>query len=1045
MNRSRKLVFLCLFFVSGACGLIYEIIWSRLLVFVFGGTTFAISTVLSCFMGGLALGSFLAGRLSHKIDRPERTYGLLEIGIGLYCLAIPFLFDMALPVYKALADISSNSFFLLTTARVVVCGLMLLIPTTLMGATLPLLSKAFVRRPGQMGGAVARLYGINTIGAFAGCAAAGFILLPTIGLSRSILLAATLNILAGIVAIVIAKGPIETDAAKEEKKKKPAIEKVMLECGPAIMPGALLWLYGLSGFAAMAFQVSWSRALILSMGASTYAFSAIVACFILGIAIGSLLISGMIKKMRSPLGIAGLMECLIGLSALLVAPFFGQMPSLVNKLSLGEDTSFTGILTIEILCVLGLLIIPTLCMGALMPVICVIFEAIKKSSARPSAGKSVGTVYASNSLGTIIGSAMAGFIMLPFIGMQWTIIIASALSGIIGAAFIINEKAWQKKKACMLIGVIWIAGISLGIFSPRWSREAMVSGPYLGREPGNIKDILFYEEGIDTTVAITASIEGSISLRVNGKPDASDSMVDAYSQIMLAHLPLTLKPDAEDVCVIGLGSGITSGAALSHSVKTVDTIEISKAVIKASEYFSHVTNEILKDPRMRIHRADGRNFLLMTDKKYDVIISEPSNPWISGVANLFTKEFFQLSKARLKPGGIHCQWIQSYSIKAEDFANVINTLKAVFEHLQIWEMAQNDYLIVCSDNQIPLDIEKIYFASQQPNIKSMMSNIKINDPMQLAHHYIAGYRDIRQWVEDKKILIDDRPHLEFSAPSYLLKDDCIKIAGTLDSHKGMPSLKGNQNSTLNAEFLERIRNSRMSRKILNVDFQLAYDRGDLAATLDSLLRIAALAPTDYRMIQYLDIALNDMRKTKNVSILPMIDEAYSRIGELTPMSKTFDEVSGEDNYHITWPFENIKKQYTDPEYKSLNDEVVKHFNDKDFEKALEKVKITASKYPYDATTQLRAGAWSLDLRDHEQAIGYLLKAWVIAPAEPNLNFNLARAYFRRGDIDRALYFLEIAFDNGYNDRSKIERSELFQGLKGDTRFMQLLSTLPGSN
>ena len=359
-GTGRLPVFLLLFFVSGTSGLIYEIVWSRLLVFVFGGTTFAITTVLACFMGGLALGSYLGGRLIDRVRRPARLYGILEIGIGIYGLCVPVLLGLALPLYRFLAGALDGSFVWLTVARVLVSGAVLLLPSTLMGATLPLLSQAFARRAGGTGSAVARLYGVNTLGAFAGSAAAGFGLLPVLGLWGSTVVAALLNIAAGVVAILAAGR--EGEAAEAVGKKSERREEAVA-AGPspvAIGPRTLLLLYGLSGFAAMAYQVAWTRALILSMGASTYAFSAIVACFILGLGLGSVLIAPWVRRIRDPLSVAGLLEGGIGLSALLVVPLFGEMPGLVERLANSLDSTFGSILAIEALSVLGLLIVPTL-------------------------------------------------------------------------------------------------------------------------------------------------------------------------------------------------------------------------------------------------------------------------------------------------------------------------------------------------------------------------------------------------------------------------------------------------------------------------------------------------------------------------------------------------------------------------------------------------------------------------------------------------------------------------------------------------------------
>ncbi|MCP5052045.1 MAG: MFS transporter, partial [bacterium] len=759
MSKTIKALFLGLFFVSGACGLIYEIAWSRLLVFVFGGTTFAVTTVLGCFMGGLGLGSFIAAKLDKKIKRPERTYGILEICIGLYCIFIPFLFKLTLPVYQSMVNTFGESFLVLTVVRIIICVAILIVPTTCMGATLPVLCKALTRRSGHRGRSIALLYGINTLGAFIGCVLAGFMLLPMAGLTMSIWIAALLNVAAGVIALVMSKktAPVE-DGLKlpEEQSKKESTKqsKKQLQLTKGVRhPRLVLWLFALSGFAAMAYQVAWIRSLILSMGASTYSFTAIVACFILGLAVGSLVISSFIDRLKHPLMVAGILELVIAVSALVVVPAFGDMHRFVASFVSVEGITFSGILIKELIYVFGLLIVPTVCMGALMPLVMKIYNPGQTA-------RSVGHVYAANTWGTITGSFCAGFLLIPheLIGMQSTIIIASAASGIIGILFISMDTKKQKLPAWITTGVLTASCLFLMASTPQWSKAAMISGPYLGikKELHDESEILFYKEGIDTTVAVTGD-KTHRSLLVNGKADASNHYSDMVTQSLLGYIPMFLAPNAKEVCVIGLGAGVTVKSVLDFDIDSVDVVEISEAVKEASVLFEPLIGKPLADKRTTYHRNDGRNYLAVTDKTFDVIISEPSNPWISGIANLFSQEFFRLAKESLKPGGLHCQWVQSYSMEYDNFGAIINTMASVFEYVNCWEASTGDYLVIGSDKPIALDVENLYFQFAGKSIRNMLAQMKISDPMQIANHYVADRTQLKPLMEGKKILADDIP------------------------------------------------------------------------------------------------------------------------------------------------------------------------------------------------------------------------------------------------------------------------------------------------
>ena len=993
MHTGHKNIFLGLFFLSGACGLTYEIVWSRLLVLVFGGTTFAITTVLTCFMGGLALGSFLAGRRSSRAARPERVYGLLEIGIGLMALAVPVLLELSTGVYRALAGAVGDSFLLLTGARVLVSGFILLLPTTAMGATLPLLVSAFARHGKGGGGGVAVLYGANTLGAFVGCAGAGFFLLPKLGLSGSTLTAAVLNLAAGSVALLLARRSPrrEPEAAAEtgagEARQVPseaataATESIAgsapsalgrLDVPSKVGNRTLLALYALSGFAAMAYQVAWTRALILSLGSSTYSFSLIVSCYIFGLAVGSLGMSRWVDTLKRPLAVAGSLQGLIALGALFVVPLFGELPAVVARATGTEGASFSSVLWVEALWVFGLLVVPTLAMGALLPLICRIYDP-----ADQQAGRSVGDVYAANTAGTIVGAAVAGFVLIPWspIGMEHTIHLASGLNLLVGSAFLLAEKP-RKVLRYALAGGAWAAAVlAVGVTEP-WSRERMVSGPYLGRDKAEEWDVVFYREGVDTTVAVEKLGDtGKLSLSVNGKPDASNILGDMPTQMLLGIIPALLRPAAREVCIIGLGSGMSVGSLLLFDVERVDVAEISQGVVEGSRYFDPDSHAPLDDPRVHLHRADGRNLLLLADRRYDMILSEPSNPWISGVSNLFTREFFELARSRLVPGGLHAQWIQGYTISPDDIAAILRTLGEVFPHYQVWEMSLNDYLVVASTEPLAIDMESLYFSFQHPPLQRELGRIYITNPLQLANHYITDREHLSPWLAEAEVLSDDHNFLEFDAPHFLLSETQHDIALAIYRLGAAPAFADDSDGVLEQIFTDVVERSR-KRGLRFREIPRAASE-DMTAYVRALNETITYARTDIRTL----FAIAEQVQSLVESGAP-VSGLDARMKRIKPEA---------------WPFGRI-----DP-------------------------RPTVSLLAGEGRKLIEGGG---DLR---AACAHLLRAWLREPANGEVLYDLARAYAGRGQREKALGFIAAARQAGSADGDRIAAEPLFDALRGDPR------------
>ncbi len=786
MNSQRELkqilagVLVC-FFLSGATGLVYEVLWIRMLGLVFGHTVFAITTVLTAFMAGLGLGSFLLGRIADRQQHPLFLYGLLEAGIGLFCLLIPWLLPWVETLYLALARSLQLSFFAFSLAQFALIFLLLLIPTTLMGGTLPVLSRFFVTDEGSLGKRVGLLYALNTFGAVLGTAFAGYSLLPSVGMRGTLYLAAPLNIGLGLLVIAYDRhlrrlGP--TGSREGAAPRQQTLPEIMR---PPNVSARLIGLtvigLGLSGAASMIYEVAWTRALSLVIGSSTYAFTAMLLAFLSGIALGSALFSRLSGEQRIGPGVFGLIELGIGLSALLILPAFEKMPDLLLRaftVSLAPDF----VLIVQVLLSIAAMLVPTLLIGASFP--CAVQVAARGVD---RVGLDVGRIYAVNTLGAIAGTFVAGFILIPTIGAQSAVKVAVLLNLAIGSAIAIGSapasSVWQWGSAAGL-SVAILAGLA---WMPAWNQAVMASGVavYAPQYQGFVGKVelarafpnsrlLFYEDGLSATVTVHRA--GAVtSLRINGKTDASTG-ADMHTQLMSGHLPLLVHPKPKAILIIGLGSGVTVGAVAQHPVERIDVVEIEPAVVKASRFFARENREALKDPRVHLAIADGRNFLLSTPRRYDVIISEPSNPWIDGLAALFSQEFYALAKRRLNPGGIMLQWVQGYGFLPSDLKMVVRTFRTAFPATSIWHAAgPSDYLLLGQEESRPLDLGRIkaeYEAT--PSLREDMERLGFRSPYALLADFLLAEPDAARYVLNADLNTDDLLPLEFSAPRSLYLD-----------------------------------------------------------------------------------------------------------------------------------------------------------------------------------------------------------------------------------------------------------------------------------
>lgn len=788
---------ICLcFFFSGTTGLIYEVLWTRLLGLVFGHTVFAITTVLAAFMAGLGLGSYLFGSMADRHARPLRLYGLLEAGIGVYALLTPSLISTAESIYIPLYRSLELSFFAFSLAQFLLIFVILLAPTTLMGGTLPVLSRFFIHEIATLGGQVGRLYALNTFGAVLGTYLAGFQMIPSFGIRTTLLLAAVTNI--GIAALTVVfdrhlsrlgvqATTLQTPRSRGAEEPRSEEGNVPAPLAPGYPLGAsaplqwsvVVWLavigLGISGSASMIYEVAWTRALALIIGSSTYAFSTMLVTFLAGLALGSYLFSRLVRRLTVTPFLFGILQLAIGLGALVVTPFFDRLPEVfLWAFRLSQSPAFVKALQFSISALA--MFLPTLFMGATFPCVA---QIVSRDLDR--VGQDVGRVYFINTGGAIAGTVLAGFLLIPTWGVQPTLKLAVSLNlGLALALFLAaRETLWRRGMAA--VGPI-LAFVVL-FLSPPWDARAMASGVaiyakhhlrQLGRSDfrtamASENQLLYYKDGISATVSVHGKSDVRY-LRVNGKTDASNTG-DMHTQLMLGHLPLLYRPDAKQVLVIGLGSGVTAGAVAAHPVNEVDVIEIEPAVVEAAAYFAKENRNALKNPKIHMTVADGRNFLLASGKQYDLIISEPSNPWMHGTGNLFSLEFYQLVAKRLAPQGIVCQWVQTYSLYPDDLRMVIRTFRTVFPHVTIWSTIPGDLLLIGAKEPVVLDHSQAQRRYESlPSLREDLARLGFPSPLTIVADFLLNEEDTARYSQNALLNTDDLPILEFSAPESLYAD-----------------------------------------------------------------------------------------------------------------------------------------------------------------------------------------------------------------------------------------------------------------------------------
>jgi spermidine synthase len=749
MRVSKYVALLSVFFLSGYCALTYEVAWTRLLDHIFGISVFATTTVLATFMTGLAVGALISGRRADIAHEPLHAYALVELGIGLCAFATPAVFRQLEPLYGWCFRAFSGHPVLLTAGRASLAVAALIIPASLMGATFPLMTRALVRGGITAGRDLGLLYGVNTLGGVAGCLGAGFVLLAHLGTSDTIYLSGALNVVVAGLALLVARGWPVAELAVRQASAAPA------QSGPLLRPAAasllVIAVFG-SGFISLAHEVVWFRGLLSYVYNSTYAFSLMLAMFLMGLAIGGIAYGTLPARLRGSLGFVGVLTGLVGVSFWMSGLLF---PGL-NRHAYGilgirfVDSWVTGLALIGVECAL-ILLIPATLLGMTFPASLHLLTASTQRF-----GLRIGRLYSLNTLGGIAGSLVAGFIMIPLLGMRDALLTLVALHVMLGLAIVASSGNRTLTAAAVS------AAMAALLLVPLPPADMFVEAMNIFK---GFNRLIFYREGITDTTGVTESNQTGARVVVYSDGRGTAGTDGADIQKFFGHVPMLIHPQPRRVLNICFGVGNSMSAIIKHDPERVDVVELSAHVRETAPFFW--TNDgVLDDPRVRLIVEDGAAYVRYTDQRYDVISLEPPEMHTAGVVNLYTREFYEAAARTLNPGGMLEQWFTTSQMEEPELKMLLRSFMTVFPYTVIFTEANStNYTAIGSKQPITLDLDVVRAWWQRPKVAEHLRSIGIQSPEHFLSFYVADQDRLWEYAgRDGPLVTDDRTYVDFMIP-----------------------------------------------------------------------------------------------------------------------------------------------------------------------------------------------------------------------------------------------------------------------------------------
>jgi len=833
-RHGRYLLFavLLFFFASGACGLLYQVVWTRKLVLLIGVTSHAVSAVLAIFFMGLALGSYWGGHLADRARSPLALYGWFEIAVGAWALLFLALVGGGEEVVVMLLRTVGGARWAAILLRQLLALVLLFLPVFLMGATLPLLARFVNETRAVQGLRIGALYTLNTLGAVTGCFFTGFLLLPSLGYTRATLVGALLNAAIGVLALVLAR---HAGRHTETARRNPPDDENLPEEGPpvyALVEGSVARLFRIvpvsehgdllivatdrpedeahleslsevlgrpvepvaatadeidlmlarhyapptpahaldrtrlylvlgaffvSGFCGLALEVLWTRLLTIVFLGTTYAYTTMLTTMLCGIALGSAAASAVVDRLRGRMAVLGTALLIAGVGCLLMLGWIAGMPAKLAEIQLNSGNDWAEVIRGKFLLAFMALFIPTFCLGVTFPLV------VKLAAAgRDTLGRDVGRLYAVNTIGGVLGAMAGAYLLLPLLGTHRGIVLLAMLLVLAGAALILRCDGTRVpyKAALVLLGLVCWA--TAWLRAPDDVNAALTAG-YL---PDDHR-LIHYAEGTEATVAVSEPVdetEGTNRVLWINRVQATTSIEKGVKMNRLQGvLPLLFDREPRRVLFMCFGSGITAGTLALSDFDRIDAVEISPEVLDAAPLFERDNLGVLDRPNIRFHVDDGRNFLLTTRERYDLITFEPMPLALAGVSTFYTREYYQRCLDHLAPGGLVSQWVPLHSLNPQLVRELVATFTAVFPEHTAW-FVNADLFLIGSNQPLHIDYEAARDRLEQPALRDALQAVGLCDPEEIITTFLMDRAGLDAYTDGARTMSDDRPWAEFTAP-----------------------------------------------------------------------------------------------------------------------------------------------------------------------------------------------------------------------------------------------------------------------------------------
>ena len=1020
--RNIKPILALVIVFSCACGVLYEVIWARQLTLFFGSPVFAVSTVLSALVGGLGLGSFYFRRLADGEKRPLRLYAFLGAGLGIFALIFPTLLDILNAICVLIYRGLGAEFYLLSWIRFILSFVVLLIPSTLMGVAVFLLSRSAKER--CAGFRADRVFTINMLGASIGCIAAGFFLIRLLGVQSSVYLGVAINLILAGVAFGLDRSWGETSADLQQDTDD---EAGISPIGEMWRP--LVWAFAVAGFCAMAYAVLWTRILTSFLSNSGYAFSVTLTGLLICIAVGSFLFAAIARRIKPLANLFGLVQIGIGLSVVALIPAFGNL----YGISKGLQAAFGIGHFWEFVAGFILMIIPAILIGASFPLgrqIC-------------AAAKSQSPVHPFSTIGALLGSLCAGFILIPLIGIRPSLLLTAGLNTAIGCVLILrNTEKSQLISGTAIGGTILTGGVGLMVLL--W-----------GNSPPFLKNGTFWTQRInDTLVEHTETVDANIATFMDDQGIHrvyvdNDEIVDASrrrsaSHRIGAHLPLLLHPNPERGLILGFGMGITSHTMTQHGVR-VDAVENPHGLIEtARKYFTEVNHNVIDSSLFNHTVNDERNYLLMTPKRYDVISIGAFHPLVSSRGtNLYTEDFYRWCKRILTEDGIICQWIPLYRLAETHLKMIMRTFIEVFPNATIWYKYTPDFaILIGTPERLKINYKRLMEKAQMPRVHEALAADDL-DGMSLLDSFMMGGQAVRAYAGDGHIHTDNHPQLEFFQPRTLVNTIHKNIAGLAKYRERSTPYLANYGRTMSDKIEVRKRIDLYfdaTQKL--IEGQIEYAKGEYEKAVGVLNQAIAINPDDYTIRSNLGAAValankdyqKELEQTEKVLKQALqsnprdvqkqveLGITYELQGELAKAANAFEEALKYDPnrpelYSLLGPIYERQERYDEAlrTYHRLEElepnlpaiifgamASIYHFHKKMLPEALQYAQKALAADANSWRVHNLLGAIYTDKKEFGGAVDAFKAAMRLAPNEPMPHSDLAKAYLAQGRYDEAL-------------------------------------------